>query len=203
MLTTYIDPRYQLPPHAKSRAQRGEFDRLLPDGSVLSLRPALFHGGLLGVSAEMAKWESWDYLDYWHAFAQFAVWEGSGEPDGWSRHMDTGRYRIDGIPELEYVKDESDRTIEYCVEYAVRVTQGRDRRILKIDEEIPHAVQLDGMRLFFVESEHTIRDGDICFHIDHVYHYGDRSVVLSLDNLANGMQRTVITRLTGQNSSER
>jgi hypothetical protein len=202
----YIDVPYQLPQYAKSRTQQGEFDRLLPDGRKLSLMPLLFGGGHIGISPMPPMqncgvfFDSWDYLDYWHAFAQFLTWDGQGEPQDWSRHFKTGRYRIDGVAELEYVKD-SDGTIEDRIRRAIYVTRGSDcinicieetKRILPLPEEA---------RVFIVEFEHIIREETICFHIDCVYCYRDRLVVLAMTDLM-GTTRNILRRLTGENAKK-
>lgn len=33
----------------------------------------------------------------------FATWDGTGDPDGWIRHLGTGRRRPGGDPSKEYV----------------------------------------------------------------------------------------------------
>lgn len=196
----------QLPQYAKSRAKQGEFDRLLPDGRKLSLMPYLFGAGHLGISEKPPFHnlgifaDSWDFLNFFHALIQFHVWDGEGEPDGWSRHPGTGRYRIDGDGQLEYIKDDNG-TIEARIERAIHATQGMDHVVLKTEEEQCSQGDLpDGTRLFLVESEHFIGDNK-CFHVSQCYIYYDRVVVLSLNDLMHGALATVVRRLTGENAN--
>jgi len=202
----YIGPPYQLTPHAESRASQREFDRLLPDGRKLSLAPFTFGAGQLGISAKPPSQnigifaDSWDFLDFWQALVQFYIWDGEGEPDGWSRHFNTGRYRIDGDPRLEYIKDD-DGTLEERIKRAVPIVLGADHVVLNIDEEQSALSDLpDGTHFYIVKSEHFINGRNKkCKHASQVYAYCDRIVVIGLHALLKGAANTVVRRLTGDN----
>lgn len=46
----------------------------------------------------------WDYETFPQAYAALVKWNGDGEPDGWIRHMPSGRRRPEGDPSREYVR---------------------------------------------------------------------------------------------------
>ena len=80
--------------------------RLLADGRELSLLP-LLTGVRLGIGRARAGAidDVWDYTDVLAGFRAFYEWDGSGEPNGWTRHPGDGRRRPDGDPSREYVRD--------------------------------------------------------------------------------------------------
>jgi hypothetical protein len=47
--------------------------------------------------------DRWCYATREKAKAAYDAWDGSGEPQGWHRHPDTGRRRENGDPATEYV----------------------------------------------------------------------------------------------------
>ena len=87
------------------------YARPLPDGRVIYLAP-LMTGTRLGISADATEQE---YLDVWdyprdealcpHEADWRAVlgWDGNGEPEGWYRHVSSGRRRPGGDPAKEHV----------------------------------------------------------------------------------------------------
>jgi len=203
----YIDVPYQLPPYAQSRVQAGQMDRLLSDGRKLSLMPLLFGAGQIGISEKPPLHnvgvfaDSWDFPRFETALMVFMLWEPDQEPTGWHRHRRSGRYRINGDPDLEYVKC-GDGRVEDNVRYAVLTTQGHDHTILSVSEQTDASdtLLLKGMQRFEVESEHCIADNHICHHFQMVYCYGDRYVVLGLNDLIRGKSSTVLRRLTGEHA---
>lgn len=52
---------------------------------------------------ELGSDDEWQYQDQIAAYAALTVWDGNGEPEGWYRHMRTGRRRPDGDPTREYI----------------------------------------------------------------------------------------------------
>lgn len=77
----------------------------LPDGRALFLQPWSMGGVQLsvGILGEMQFLGTWDY-DAEHRDAGWRAalsWDGHGEPDGWSRHPETGRVRPDGTARSE------------------------------------------------------------------------------------------------------
>jgi hypothetical protein len=72
----------------------------LPDGRSLFLMP--WNGG--GVQLSVGILGSLEFLGSWNYHAEHRdagwraalSWDGHGEPDGWTRHPETGRVRPDG-----------------------------------------------------------------------------------------------------------
>jgi hypothetical protein len=85
--------------------------RPLPDGRVIYLAP-LLTGTVLGISAngtDRFYTDRWDYPrdpdlcepdSDWRAVLG---WDGNGEPEGWYRHVPSGRRRPGGDPAKEHV----------------------------------------------------------------------------------------------------
>lgn len=75
------------------------------NGMYAGIKPLLFHWTL--ITGEVG--DKWGYTDRWCYADQFAAsialqnWKGEGEPKGWHRHPSSGRRRIDGNPEREYI----------------------------------------------------------------------------------------------------
>jgi hypothetical protein len=83
------------------------YKRELPDGRVIYLAPIGF-GNRLGISRDSQACEYDDVWDYpydhtldggWRAALG---WDGNDEPEGWYRHVPTGRRRKGGDPAKEY-----------------------------------------------------------------------------------------------------
>lgn len=84
--------------------------RQLPDGRVIYLAP-LLTGTRLGISVDGEVQEYYDVWDYprdeelcpydadWRAALG---WDGNGEPEGWYRHVFSGRRRPGGDPAKEH-----------------------------------------------------------------------------------------------------
>lgn len=79
--------------------------RLLGDGRVLAVYPMLFGNGRLVVGPAGEPWldDAWCYDTVDGALEALASWDGTGEPDGWKRHIASGRRRPGGDASLEYV----------------------------------------------------------------------------------------------------
>lgn len=85
------------------------FTRVLADGRVLALLPWRAAGVQLSVGLGDGYYtDSWIYdaeqgLDDagWRAALG---WDGDGEPQGWYRHVQSGRRRPEGDPAREYVQ---------------------------------------------------------------------------------------------------
>lgn len=82
--------------------------RYLHDGRLLALEPLLFGASRLHLVADpwdMGSVDAWEYAEIVAPAALVALhsWNGDGEPDGWTRHRETGRRRRGGDPEQEHV----------------------------------------------------------------------------------------------------
>jgi hypothetical protein len=94
--------------------------RVLPDGKVLALHKEIFNILIsvtnpedleLGVRSDVWEYTLDDGLPPLgpapganRALYAFEVWDGNGEPTGWTRHPRTGRRRAFGDPETEIVR---------------------------------------------------------------------------------------------------
>lgn len=191
----------------------------LEDQRLLAVQPQLYHRAQLGIGPKPPMQDApvftdtWDFPDEESALKALETWnpEETPEPQGWHRHPGTGRYRIDGNADLEYVKDcyeehKDDKSgaidiVKMNAGRAVQLTHGRDRTIEDIEETttILGEVFPEGTRCFVVtsessECEHPIR----CQWIDHIYHYLDRSVVIRAEDLRQVSIATIRRRLTDQ-----
>lgn len=82
--------------------------RELGDGRAVYLDELFFDGHRLGVGflGEDSYLDVWDYSPDCAAAAWRAAlgWDGEGEPEGWYRHLATGRRRPGGDATLERVE---------------------------------------------------------------------------------------------------
>ncbi len=145
--------------------------------------------------------DSWDFPSPGAALRALSAWKSEEAPKGWHRHMNSGRYRINGDEDLEYVKDDyrPNMSIEDHVIYAVKVTQGLDRVIKEVQEEPGPVGALfpGGTQCFCVISESADCTHDPrCRWLDRVYHHLDRCVVLSIPDFQWASIDNVIRRLT-------
>src|SRR2546429_8653451 len=175
----------------------------LLDKRRVTIMRQLFDQALLGVSAiypmedDGTFNDQWDYPSLEAAQLGLQNWnpEQTSEPSGWHRHFDTGRYRIDGNPELEYVR--SDKEVPDQVRHAVHVTQPEDRMIAEMSEDTNFLDEIfpRGTRHFRVVVESTsVNDTrEVCF----VYHYIDRCVVLNQHDIEVVSVGTLTQRLKG------
>jgi hypothetical protein len=82
--------------------------RELADGRVLYLHPQLLGNLRIGISPNAdADWfvQTYCFHDQDAAWRAALGWDGTGDPEGWYRHHQTGRRRPDGTPESEHVAD--------------------------------------------------------------------------------------------------
>jgi hypothetical protein len=80
--------------------------RILADGRVLYLQPML--GGNLRVSLsqdvdDCGFHTNYCFHDHGAAWRAALGWDGDGDPEGWVRHIETGRRRPEGDAAREYV----------------------------------------------------------------------------------------------------
>lgn len=81
--------------------------RILPDGRAIRVLPLLFGRGRIGIGrADALDFDDvWDYPSLARAVAAASVWFGVDEPDGWHRHPRTRRFREDGDPARERIRE--------------------------------------------------------------------------------------------------
>jgi hypothetical protein len=78
--------------------------RVLPDGRVVELWRMLFNDRITIALAEHDGTffeDAWCYVDRALARAVAETWDGEGDPPGWNKHPNTGRWRPDGTMESE------------------------------------------------------------------------------------------------------
>jgi len=173
----------------------------LADRRKLVVERQLFHRARLCITDPPPAHQgiyatTYDYATPQEALDAMVSWnpEESPEPSGWTRHHDTGRYRINGDVALEWVKDHHSMNREHNVGYAVRVAQGMHRVILKVEENNEHlgSEMPAGTRHFLVTSQDATDE-----RRDSVYHCADRSVVIGHDEMQRVMLGNIIRRLKG------
>lgn len=185
-------------------------DKILPDGRKLTLQPLTFGAGQLGISMQPPLHDSgmfadaWDFLKVEDAYVAFLVWipDEKPEPDGWHRHPSSGRYRIDGRVDLEYVKCEDARDIKDNCIRAIMATCGKDRIIRTVREATEHLGKSYpvGTRAFWVFSESSECTHEAaCFWGDQVFCRGDRYAVVKQSQFHRITIAEIIQRLTGEN----
>jgi hypothetical protein len=94
--------------------------RELGDGRAVYLDELLFDGLRLGIGRVGAD----SYLDVWDyqleqardAWRSAIAWDGEGEPEGWYRHLRTGRRRPGGDASKERVDDGAPPALSHCLE---------------------------------------------------------------------------------------
>lgn len=95
----------------ESEAFRADPDRWwlvrrdLPGGRRLWLMPMLYGNLRLatGPAEGLSFDDGWCYHDHDAAWRAALEWSGEGEPDGWVRHVFSGRRRPEGDAAREYV----------------------------------------------------------------------------------------------------
>ena len=81
------------------------FQKPMPGGMEVCVYPRAFNSILTYGRAD----DDFSYSTHWcyetpgQAVAAAEEWDGTGEPEGWFRHADTGRRRPEGDPAKEYV----------------------------------------------------------------------------------------------------
>lgn len=77
-------------------------ERKLPNGDALTLTRMLFNWRVsIGPAGVWYVDDAWCFPSIEAAVAAFNDWDGEGEPIGWSKHPNTGRWRPDGDPARE------------------------------------------------------------------------------------------------------
>lgn len=74
----------------------------LPDGRVAAIMHLLYTRAIVTLHPDTWRTcyeDRWCYSDLAKAAQALAEWDGTGEPQGWHKHPDTGRRREDGKPE--------------------------------------------------------------------------------------------------------
>ena len=79
------------------------YERKLPNGDVLTYSVMTFGKGRLTVGDGYFVDNSWCYEDYARGLIEYANWDGEGEPEGWTRHVQSGRRRPGGDKTKEYI----------------------------------------------------------------------------------------------------
>ena len=80
--------------------------RWFEHGRYAAVRPLLFtHAIIAGrLDSEMSIENQWCFHTHEAARDALAAWDGSGEPEGWHRHPDTGRRRPGGDAQREEIR---------------------------------------------------------------------------------------------------
>lgn len=98
-----VDGRWYL--WLQDAAAAPQMVRRLDDRRYVSVMPLIYTQAVIWGYVD----DSWGYEDRWcyhdaeTALAAATAWNGEGEPEDWHRHPRTGRRRINGDPEQEYV----------------------------------------------------------------------------------------------------
>lgn len=79
---------------------------LAPDGRRIAVTPLMYTAAIMIGRPHQLTWydDRWCYHTVPAALAAARAWDGTGEPDGWHRHPDTGRRRPDGDPTREEIR---------------------------------------------------------------------------------------------------
>lgn len=81
--------------------------RRLPDGRYVDVTAMTYGKGRLCIGDEVdlfAYRDGYCYTSIAQAVVAAVTWDGEGDPpEGWIRHLGSGRRRPDGTPESEYV----------------------------------------------------------------------------------------------------
>jgi hypothetical protein len=81
--------------------------RVLPDGRFTAIHDRMIYTSAIIICSRPNINSSIDerfcYHDVETATAALAKWDGTGEPEGWHRHIPSGRRRDKGDPLKEYI----------------------------------------------------------------------------------------------------
>lgn len=64
----------------------------LPDGRYIAILVMLFNARIVVVNGQFIE-RGWCYANVEKAKKYFALWDGTGEPDGWHKNIQTQEYR--------------------------------------------------------------------------------------------------------------
>lgn len=76
-----------------------------PDGRRIAIIPLMYTAAVVIGRPHQLTWydDRWCYHTVTDALTAARAWDGTGEPDGWHRHPDTGRRRPGGDPAREEI----------------------------------------------------------------------------------------------------
>jgi hypothetical protein len=80
---------------------------VLPDGRFAAVLPLMFTAAIITCSREHLRTgidERWCFHDKNKALESLRKWNGTGDPEGWHRHIPSNRRRTDGDPLREYIE---------------------------------------------------------------------------------------------------
>ena len=81
--------------------------RILPDGRYAAILPLLFTAAIITCSKEHVHAyidERWCFHEKEKALAALQKWDGTGDPEGWHRHIPSNRRRSNTDPLREYIE---------------------------------------------------------------------------------------------------
>lgn len=92
-----------------------KFVREIPNDHYAAIYPKMFtHAIITGrVGDRVSLGDCWCYPDFASAVRALAAWDGTGEPQGWMRHPDSGRRVSRSFTEI----DEAGRPVPIGVAY--------------------------------------------------------------------------------------
>ena len=191
---TYLDAQFNLitsplllPQYSGQDAPLPPYQRLDEEGATIRLDSGTYadtYGtvytyALSRMRAGAQQWEVWYYQDMIQAGIVYFLWAHTPEPSYWSYHPATGRTRIKGNPDWEYIQ--SLGTVLHQVKYALHVDPEMKRIPLSLVEERRTftPVFAEGTRLFRAESQqqdcpHT----PPCLWTDYIFWYQGRTVII-------------------------
>jgi hypothetical protein len=108
-VTTIREAVHVLHPHLEEKWDDVDFVwdvKDAPDGRRIAVMPLLFTAAvIIGPRHNVLNPydDRWCYHSIEAALAAVWAWDGTGEPDGWHRHPDSGRRRPGGDPHHEYI----------------------------------------------------------------------------------------------------
>lgn len=80
--------------------------RVLPDGRYTAVMQLAYTAAIIICGASTVEQgidERWCFHSAAEALAASAKWDGTGDPEGWHRHIPSGRRRKDADPLQEYI----------------------------------------------------------------------------------------------------
>ena len=206
----------EIKPFTQEEYNKLLYDSILAECSLVPSRTLIFVQSLSDGRVRLMAGEQdcgdiyddwWEFSCKEHALIALVTWDSDkqDEPALWDCHPDTGRYRISGHRELEYVRPakamcNDECTFEEKIEHAIKVTQDKNRVVTNIEEDSAHIGKPmpKGTQCFHVFStsatcDHTPR----CKWVDRVYCYADRFVVIGMWDLPYISLANVVQRLRG------
>lgn len=90
---------------------RHEPYKVFEDGTTICVTPMTYGKGRMcigHVDDRTGYSRGFCYKSPEEAFAASDSWDGTGDPNGWVKNLQTGRYRKDGDPAKEYGPDDKE-----------------------------------------------------------------------------------------------